>query len=57
MPTYHVYEYHTIAYIYEVEAYSEEEAIDIYSEKGKPIGEKDIGCEDVIAYPFHEDDE
>ena len=50
MPMYNVYEYHTIAYIYEVEADSEEKAVDIYSEEGKPIGEEAIGCDDIIAY-------
>lgn len=57
MPMYNVYEYHTMAYIYEVEAASEEEAIDIYSEEGRPVGEEAMVCEDVIAYPFHKEDE
>lgn len=57
MPMYNVYEYHTMAYIYEVEAASEEEAIDIYSEEGRPVGEQALVCEDVIAYPFHKEDE
>lgn len=54
MPKYEVWEYRTYAEIFYVEAKDEDEAEEIYTERGIKMRDSESSCSDVSVFPLED---